>query len=66
MKPKLSPRELELVRMFADGKSEKSAAQQLGIALTTVKGHSRNLRAKLGAANTVHAVAKSFRAGVLQ
>ena len=65
-KPQLSPREYQLLAMFAEGASEKMAARKMGVGICTVKHHARGIRAKLKVEKMIAAVAKSFRLGVLQ
>lgn len=66
MTPKLSPRELEALRIFAEGGSEKAAAKQMGVQLCTVKHFARSIRNKMETDKMIAAVSKSFRLGVLQ
>lgn len=61
-----SPREVEVIRLIADGRPPKQVARDLGMSHHTVKDHLDALRRKLGAANTTHAVALALRSGVLQ
>jgi len=44
----LSPREREVVKLIAEGKSSKEIAVALGIAVTTIETHRRQLMEKLG------------------
>jgi DNA-binding NarL/FixJ family response regulator len=44
---KLTPRELEVVQLIAEGRSTKEVAQQLGISFKTVETHRTNLMRKL-------------------
>ena len=51
----LSKRELEVLRLMAEGMSNSEIAERLYVSLSTVKTHSRNLFDKLGVAtNTSH------------
>jgi two-component system NarL family response regulator len=45
--PKLSPRELEILQLVAEGKSNKEIGNSLGIAEGTVKSHVKNMLEKL-------------------
>jgi DNA-binding CsgD family transcriptional regulator len=47
----LSPRECEVARLMADGHTYKQAAQQLGVAPSTVRNHLRAIFAVLGVNN---------------
>jgi DNA-binding NarL/FixJ family response regulator len=44
---RLTPRERELVQLLASGKSNKQAADALGISLNTVETHRKNVMSKL-------------------
>ena len=44
--PALTPREVEIVRLIRKGYSNKEIAQELGIAVTTVKWNMTNILAK--------------------
>jgi DNA-binding NarL/FixJ family response regulator len=52
----LSPRELEVLRLMADGLGAREIAKQLGIGYTTVRTHVRSISHKLGTHSTVKAV----------
>lgn len=58
----LSPRELEVLRLLADGMRSSEIAQQLGIAVPTVKCHLTRTYRKLGVRNRVGAVLHYLRA----
>lgn len=51
----LSPRELSILKLVADGKSNKAIARGLGIAPETVKSHVSRIFGKLGASNRAQA-----------
>ena len=51
----LTPREQEVIRGVADGKSNKEIARDLSIREVTVKLHVKTLSRKLGARNRTHA-----------
>ena len=53
----LSPRELEVLRLIAAGRSNAGIAQELVVAVSTVKKHINNLYAKLDARSRTQAVA---------
>lgn len=61
----LTPREHEILTLLAAGNSNKEIADQLDIALATVKLHIANLREKLGAADRTQAVVIAFKRGIL-
>lgn len=62
---KLSPRELEVLRLTSQGESCKVAARTLGIAVETVKDHRRMAAMKLHAENMAHAVSIAHQRGLL-
>jgi DNA-binding NarL/FixJ family response regulator len=62
---KLSPREKEILSLFARGGSAKAIAFALGLSHRTVEAHSARIVAKLAAANRMHAVAMAVGAGVV-
>jgi len=62
----LSSRELDVVRLVADGRTNEQIARQLGVSLSTVKAELSALFAKLGATDRASAVAVCFRRGILQ
>ncbi len=53
----LSPRELEVLRLIADGKSNAEIAQTLVIALSTVKSHTNTIFGKLQVTSRTQALA---------
>lgn len=62
----LSGREIELLRLVAEGASNKAIAQTLSISENTVKFHMKNILEKLGAQNRTEAVTRAFRMGLVQ
>jgi DNA-binding NarL/FixJ family response regulator len=52
----LTPRELSVLALLREGKTNKLIARQLDMQETTVKVHVRNILRKLNAANRTHAV----------
>jgi DNA-binding CsgD family transcriptional regulator len=63
--PSLTPRELELLELAAEGHSGPSIAAQLGISPATVRTHFDNLYAKLGVKDRAAAVASAIRLGLI-
>jgi LuxR family transcriptional regulator, maltose regulon positive regulatory protein len=55
----LSPRELEVLALLADGRSNQAIADTLVISLDTVKRHVSHVLDKLGAANRTQAVSRA-------
>jgi len=62
----VSLRELEVLRLIANGKSNKEIAAHLGIVEGTVKAHLTNIFAKLGAADRAQALAIAIKRQILQ
>ena len=62
---KLSTRELECLRMAANGLAGEDIALRLSISLRTVQHHFDSIRGKLGAANRLEAVALGLEAGII-
>lgn len=61
----LSGRELEVLRLIADGATNREAAARLFISEATVKSHVLHIYAKLGVNDRAAAVAVAFRRGLL-
>jgi ATP/maltotriose-dependent transcriptional regulator MalT len=56
---RVTPRELEILRLIAAGLRNQEIAGQLFISTSTVKRHVANIYAKLGATHRAEAVAKA-------
>jgi two-component system nitrate/nitrite response regulator NarL len=61
----LSPREDEILRHTADGRSAPEIARQLHLGTTTVKTHLQRVYEKLGVSDRAAAVAEAMRRGIL-
>jgi DNA-binding NarL/FixJ family response regulator len=61
----LTPREIEVLELVAEGLSNKSIADRLGISDQTVKFHLASISGKLGASNRTDAVRRAVRAGLI-
>ena len=61
----LSPRELDVLRLIADGFGNHEIGDQLNIALGTVKGHIHDILEKLSAADRTQAAVNALRRGLL-
>ena len=61
----LTPREVEVLELLAEGRSNKSIAERLGISDQTVKFHVASILSKLGASNRTEAVRLAVRRGVI-
>jgi len=62
----LSGREIEILSLVAGGNSNKLIADQLKIALDTVKGHVKSILSKLGANDRTHAVTVGLKRGIIE
>ncbi len=58
--PKLSPREEQVLRLFAAGARDKEIADQLGISVTTIRTHVEHIYEKLHVRTRPEAVARFF------
>jgi LuxR family maltose regulon positive regulatory protein len=61
----LSARELEVLSLIAQGKSNQEIADQLYLALNTVKRHASNIYDKLEAKKRTEAIAKARQLGLI-
>jgi DNA-binding NarL/FixJ family response regulator len=61
----LSPMEVRVLSMIADGNSNKDIAVQLNITEEAVKGQVRNILAKLGAIDRTHAAVLGIKRGII-
>jgi two-component system, NarL family, response regulator len=62
---KLTRRQRQILQLLADGESTTFAARELGLSEETVKTHTKNALARLGARNRTHAVAIGLRESLL-
>ncbi|MBS1821582.1 MAG: response regulator transcription factor [Acidobacteria bacterium] len=62
----LSEREVEVLKAVATGSSNKQVGTMLGISEDTVKGHMKNVLAKLKANDRTHAVLIALKRGYLK
>jgi len=62
----LTQREVEILRLAAEGLSNKAIAQALSVSENTVKYHMKNVLQKLGAQNRTEAATHAIRAGLLE
>jgi len=61
----LTPREIEVLELVAEGLSNKAIAVRLGISDQTVKFHLTSITGKLGAINRTDAVRRGVRQGLI-
>ena len=65
VRAELTPREVEVLRLIADGLPHKTVAAQLFVSTNTINSHTDEIRRKLDARNMPHAIARAFTAGIL-
>ncbi|MGH7715499.1 MAG: response regulator transcription factor [Vulcanimicrobiaceae bacterium] len=61
----LTPRELEILRLVADGVGNAEIGQRLYLGLGTVKGHIRDILEKLSATDRTQAAVTALRRGLI-
>jgi DNA-binding NarL/FixJ family response regulator len=61
----LTPREIEVLELLAEGLPNKAIADRLRISDQTVKFHVSSISGKLGAANRTDAVRRAVRRGLI-
>jgi DNA-binding NarL/FixJ family response regulator len=62
---RLTERELEILRLLAEGHRPAEVAQKLFVSIKTVKNHLTSIYSKLGVATGAQAVAEAFRLGLV-
>jgi DNA-binding NarL/FixJ family response regulator len=62
---KLSPREVEVIRLVARGKSNREIAVALVVSPSTVKAHVENIMAKLEVSDRTHAAVRAIEFGLI-
>jgi LuxR family maltose regulon positive regulatory protein len=65
VRPRLSPREEEVLGLIAGGYADKEIATRLGLSIYTVINHARNIRRKTGVKSRMAAVAVAREWGVI-
>ncbi|MBI3401833.1 MAG: response regulator transcription factor [Acidobacteria bacterium] len=61
----LTPREIQVLELLAEGLPNKAIAERLSISDQTVKFHVSSISGKLGAANRTDAVRRAVRRGLI-
>jgi len=61
----LTPREIQVLELLAEGLPNKAIAARLGVSDQTIKFHVATLSGKLGAANRTDAVRRGVRLGLI-
>ena len=62
----LTPRELTILQLLAEGQSNKQVGLRLDLATDTIKSHLKTLYAKLGVDDRTHAVTVAARRGYIE
>jgi DNA-binding NarL/FixJ family response regulator len=62
----LSPLEVRVLRLIAEGNSNKEIAARLSVTEDSVKGHVRNILSKLGANDRTHAAMIGVKRGIIE
>jgi DNA-binding NarL/FixJ family response regulator len=62
----LTPRELEVLQLLAEGLTNQQVGSRLGLSARTVKTHVQNLLVKLDVPDRTGAVARAFRLGLIR
>ena len=65
-RPGLSPRELEILRHIAEGRSAPEIGRLIHLSPATVKSHLQSLYEKLGVSDRAAAVAEAMRRGLVE
>jgi len=63
---RLTPREQEILRLFADGLGTQAVSDRLQISTKTVSSHTQRLLPKLGVHSRTEAVALAYREGLFE
>jgi DNA-binding NarL/FixJ family response regulator len=63
---RLSERELAILRLVAEGQSNKQIAWQLGVSTDTIEANLKQLFAKMGVDDRTHAVTVAARRGFIE
>lgn len=63
---RLTPREIEVLQLLADGLGNKEIGARLNISEHTIKFHIRSILGKLGAASRTEAVTRGLRSGLIE
>jgi DNA-binding NarL/FixJ family response regulator len=61
----LTPGEIRVLRLIAEGNANKEIAAQLSLTEETVKGHVRSILSKLGAKDRTHAAMIGLKRGII-
>ena len=62
----LTPRQVEVAQLAADGLTARQSAQRLGLSVRTVEAYLAAARKRVGAASTSELIAKTAAAGIFK
>jgi DNA-binding NarL/FixJ family response regulator len=62
----MTPAEIRVLRLIAEGNANKEIAEQLSVSEETVKGQVRNILSKLGAKDRTHAAMIGLKRGIIE
>ncbi len=62
----LTPRQRQVLQLFADGLSTEEAARRLGLSEETIRTHAKASLARMQSRDRTHAVAKALRASLIE
>lgn len=65
-KPGITPREAQVLKLIAEGFTNREAADHLGISVKTIETHRASLQVKVGAHNTASLVRYAIRNGFVE
>lgn len=63
---KLTPAEINVLRVIGDGSSDSEAAEMLGLSKSTIQTHRRNIMRKLDVSSSAKLVCEAIRLGVVR
>ena len=61
----ITPRQRQILQLFADGHSTEDAARRLGLSTETVRTHAKASLPRLGARDRAHAIAIALRGSLI-
>jgi DNA-binding NarL/FixJ family response regulator len=62
----ITPREVEVLRLLAQGRTNPQIAQELEVSRGTVKIHVQNIIAKLGVSDRTQAAVRAIELGIFE
>lgn len=62
----LTPREIEVLQLMAEGRSSRDIADMLVLSVSTIRNHTQNVLTKLGAHSRLEAVTIATRQGIIR